>query len=294
MKLRPLVVSLLLSCTLTPRFDAAVVIDPLAWGLNPGDTFRLVVITAGGTTATSTSIASYDTFVNTQGLSGITYNGATLNWQALALTPDSSPLTGSSRYSSTANSTLIYNLNGLAVSNANVGTRFWHTSGPNQHINPINWTINVSGNLEQVGDFKEVWTGFDYDGTVASVRNYDSSGYQIGTVSAALGESAAYNDYFYDPSSSTGQVVPKTLYPAVGRAGAIFNGWAWAYDATSLTSSYSMYAMSELITVTAAAGVPEPGTRTLSALFAGSIGVGFWYRRRTDARGKAPAAPTGA
>lgn len=294
MKASCLAAALLAATSLAPRLDAAVVINPLAWGLNPGDTFRLVVITAGGTTATSTSIATYDAFVNTQGLSGITYNGASLTWQALALTPDSSPLTDSSRYSSTANSTRIYNLNGLAVSNASAGTRFWHSSGPNQHINPINWTINGSGNLEQVGDFKEVWTGFDYDGTVASVRNYDSSGYQIGTVSAALGESAAYNDYLYDPMSNTGQVVPKTLYPAVGRAGAIFNGWAWVYDATALTSSYSMYAMSELITVTAAAGVPEPGTRTLSSLLAGTIGVGFWYRRRTDARGKAPAAPTGA
>lgn len=92
-----LVLALLAAAALTPRLDAAVVINPLAWGLNPGDQFRLVAITAGGTAATSTSITTYDAFVNTQGLSGITYNSASLSWQALGLTPGSSPLTDSSR-----------------------------------------------------------------------------------------------------------------------------------------------------------------------------------------------------
>ena len=72
-------------------------IDPLAWGLNPGDTFRFVVAAAGGTTGVSTSIGAYDAFVNSQGLSGITYNGASLhNWQAIAGTPSSNPATDGS------------------------------------------------------------------------------------------------------------------------------------------------------------------------------------------------------
>jgi hypothetical protein len=294
MKLTHLVTALCAACTLSPRLDAAVVINPLAWGLNPGDTFRLVVITAGSTSATSTSIATYDTFVNSQGLSGITYHGAALTWQALALTPGSSPLTDSSRYSSTANSTLIYNLNGLAVSNTTNGTRFWQTSGYNQHLNPINWTINGSGNLAQVGDFNGVWTGFDWDGTPASARDYDSFGLQIGTVTAALGQSFAYNDYVYDYNTLQSQLEPKTLYPSVGRAGAVANGWAWAYDATSLTDSYQMYAMSELITVRAAATVPESGPWSISALLAGSIGFSAWRRRRPNTLAKAPAEPQAA
>jgi hypothetical protein len=52
---------------------------------------------------TSTSISTYDTFVNTQGLSGITVNGSSLAWQALGLTPPSNPLTDTTRYSSQAN-----------------------------------------------------------------------------------------------------------------------------------------------------------------------------------------------
>jgi hypothetical protein len=255
---------------------AAIVIDPLAWGLNPGDTFRLVMVTAGGTSATSSSIATYDTFVNSQGLAGITYNGATLNWQALALTPDSNPVTDSSRYSSQANASLIYNLNGNPVSNTTAARAFWRTTGPHQHLNAIDWTINSSGNLEQVGGFREVWTGFDDDGSRASARNYDSSGMQIGTVTTTLGQSVAYNDYVEDFETMTGELVPKTLYPSVGRAGAVFNGWAWAYDANSLDSLYSMYAMSDIITVTA---VPEPGTSSMLILAVVGIGAHAWRRR---------------
>lgn len=88
------------------------------------------------------------------------------------------------------------------------------------------------------------------------MRNFNSSGSQIGTVTAALGQSAAYNSY----NSSTRLLTAKTLYPSVGRAGATANGWAAVFDAPSLSTSYSMYAMTELITVTAAAGVPESGT----------------------------------
>jgi len=116
---------------------AGVVIDPLWWGLNPGDTFRLVVVTAGSTAATSTSISTYDTFVNTQGLSGITVNGASLAWQALGLTPSSDPLTDTTRYSSQANASRTYNLNGDLVSNTTNGTAFWKTSGFNQHLAAI-------------------------------------------------------------------------------------------------------------------------------------------------------------
>ena len=290
MKLTRLVTALCAACALSSRLDAAVVINPLAWGLNPGDTFRLVVITAGGTNATSTSIATYDTFVNSQGLSGITYDGTALTWQALALTPGSSPLTDSSRYSSTANSTLIYNLNGLAVSNTTNGSRFWRSSGPNEHLNPINWTINGSGNLERVGDFQRVWTGFDYDGNVASKYNYNSSGSRIGTVTAALGQSAAYNSY----NSSTRQLTAKTLYPGVGRAGATANGWASVYDATSLNDSYQMYAMSELITVRAAAPVPDSGPWSIPVLLAASLGFSAWRRRRPNTLAKVPAEPKAA
>lgn len=251
---------------------AGVVINPLAWGLNPGDTFRLVVVTAGNTTGTSTSIAAYDTFVNAQGLSGITYSGSSLSWQAIAGTPASNPISDGSRYSSQANATRTYNLNGALVSTSTNGQAFWKTAGYNQHLAAIDWTIDGGGNLSQVSGSQLVWTGFDIDGAAATATDFNASGSPVGTVTAVLGQTVAYNGWDF----GTNQQVPATLYPYLGRAGALANGWS-AFDNQPLTSAYRMYAMSDLITVTA---VPEPATLsqvTALVLLAGSVA---WRRRR--------------
>lgn len=251
---------------------ADVVINPLSWGLSPGDTFRLVVVTAGSTAATSTSISTYDTFVNTQGLSGITVNGASLTWQAIGLTPSSDPLADTSRYSSQANASRTYNLNGALVSNTTNGTAFWKTTVYNQHLAAIDWTINGSGNAAQVNSSQTVWTGFDWDGTVASATDFGANGSPIGTVTAALGQSVNYNGYDFGNS----QQVPTTLYPFLGRAGALANGWA-AFDNLDPTTLRPMYAMSELITVTA---VPEPSTYCMALAGLAFGGFSMWRRRK--------------
>lgn len=256
---------------LLPRVHAEVVINPIAWGLNPGDTFRLVVVTAGSTTGSSTSIAAYDAFVNTQGLSGITYGGSSLNWQAIAQTPSSSPVSDGSRYSSQANATRTYNLNGIQVSSTTNGSAFWWTTGFNQHMAAIDWTINAGGSLAQVNGSQLVWTGFDIDGSVATANNYQQSGFPIGSVTAALGQTVAYTAYDFGSS----QTRPATLYPYVGRAGAAANGWS-AIGNEPLASSYPMYAMSELITVTA---VPEPNGAALAGIGAALVGL-LWRRSR--------------
>ena len=253
---------------------ADVAVNPLSWGLAPGDTFRLVVVTAGNTSATSTSISTYDTFVNSQGLSGITVNGTSLAWQAIGRTPTSAPMTDGSRYSSQANATRIYNLNGALVSTTTNGSAFWKTSGYNEHLAAIDWTINGSGNAAQVNGFQAVWTGFDFDGTVASATDYDGSGFPVGQVTAALGQSVNYNDY----DVGTNQQVPKTLYPFLGRAGALANGWA-AFDNLDPTTFRPLYAMSELITV---AAVPEPSTYAMALVGLAGGGCLVW-RRRTRA-----------
>ena len=251
--------------------QAGVAINPLAWGLNPGDTFRLVVVTAGGTTGVSTSASYYDTFVNSQGLSSITYDGASLQWQAIVGTPSSNPRNDATRFSSQANAVRVYNLNGGLVSNPAVSDRkFWQTS--DQHLAAIDWTINGSGNLAQVNASQFVWTGFDWDGSPAQAEDYDGSGSSQGTVTAALGEAVSYNDFDFETFST----VSKTLYPYFGRAGALANGWA-AIGNDPLSNSYSVYAMSGLITVTAAA-VPEPSTWALA--LAGLTCFGYTVARR--------------
>jgi hypothetical protein len=127
-----------------------------------------------------------------------------------------------------------------------------------------------------VSAFQFVWTGFDRGGSPAQAQDYDQFGSSQGTVTAALGEAVSYNDYEFDFDSFTFSLVPKTLYPFVGRAGALANGWA-AIGNDPLSTSYPVYAMSGLITVTAAA-VPEPSTWALA--LAGLTCFGYTVARR--------------
>ena len=53
--------------------------------LSPGESFRFVFVTDGTTNATSTNIADYNNFVNTQA-DGATYNGSVVSWVAIAST----------------------------------------------------------------------------------------------------------------------------------------------------------------------------------------------------------------
>ena len=263
-------------CAMQP-LSAAIAIDPIAWGLAPGTTFRLVLVTFGTTDATSSDIASYDSFVNTQNVNQITYNGATLSWQALGLTAASSPISDSSRFSSQANSTLIYNLNGEVVSNTTAGTRFWRTSGFNQHTAAINYTINGSGNLALSAN-TWAWTGFDYNGQASTGRDYDSEGNQVGTVSATLGSSSPINNLVYDTEGNPSGSVASTFYPAFGRIPATANGWASLGNDAALSTQFPMYAMSSLITVTSA--VPEPSTFALGSGLLVLTVAAFRDRRR--------------
>jgi hypothetical protein len=54
-------------------------------GLTPGESFRFVFVTDGGTTATSSNIAVYNSFVNMQA-GGATYNGSVVTWDAIGST----------------------------------------------------------------------------------------------------------------------------------------------------------------------------------------------------------------
>ncbi|MCX6937820.1 MAG: hypothetical protein NTU80_07960 [Verrucomicrobia bacterium] len=261
---------------------AAIEIDPVSWGLTPGATFRLVVVTNGTTAATSSNVAFYDNFVNTQGLSGITYRGGALSWQAIAGTATSNPASDGTRYSASANATPIYNLAGLAVSTTTAGQQFWRTSGYNQHLNTMDRTIDGGGNLASVGGSAYVWTGYDWDGAPGTANNYGGAPFymSMGTVSATLGTSASYQKLTYDSQTfQPNGTISSTLYPLYGRTGATANGWSAAGDDLPLETVQRMFAMSELITVTA---IPEPANYgTLAILFTGGA-VALRRRRPVD------------
>lgn len=244
-----------------PALPAAIAIDPASWGLAPGTTFRLVMVTYGTTNATSADITSYDAFVNTQNLGQITYNGSLLSWQAIGRTADSSPVADGTRFSAQANSALVYNLNGELVSNTSAGSLFWRTSGYNQHAAAINYTVTPGGSLA-LSSHNWAWTGFEWDGTASTARDYDSEGYQVGTVSATLGASTPYNAVVYDGEGDPTGSIASTFYPSYGRVPALANGWAAIGNDATLETLFPMYAMSSLITVTA---IPEPSAFAAAA-----------------------------
>jgi hypothetical protein len=65
-------------------FAGSIILQTPA-GLKPGDQFRFVFVTDGRTNAVSSSIADYDSFVQSQA-GGATYNGVTVNWLAIGST----------------------------------------------------------------------------------------------------------------------------------------------------------------------------------------------------------------
>src|SRR5262245_54875244 len=72
---------------------AAIVVDTPA-GLLPGDQFIVLFVTSGTTTPTSSSIDTYDTFVQdtAAAVGGFTYDGAPLTWLVLGSTASTSAI----------------------------------------------------------------------------------------------------------------------------------------------------------------------------------------------------------
>ena len=120
-------------------------------GLSPGDHFRFVFIADGvGTTATSSNIADYNSFVNTQA-GGATYNGATITWDAIASTPTVNAIDNVGQTPDP-----VYQSNGTLITTSTTSTGLW--SGT--LLNPI--TTDLMGNVLVAGGAE--WTGTDTTG----------------------------------------------------------------------------------------------------------------------------------
>lgn len=65
--------------------SASTIILATPAGLNPGDKFRFLAVTSGSTTATSTDINTYNTFVQND-FGGATYDSVVVNWKAIGST----------------------------------------------------------------------------------------------------------------------------------------------------------------------------------------------------------------
>jgi len=79
------VVALAAGCLVGGTASATQISLSTPAGLNPGDHFRFLFLTAGTQAATSTDIGDYNTFVNSQAANA-TYEGSVVSWKAVGST----------------------------------------------------------------------------------------------------------------------------------------------------------------------------------------------------------------
>ena len=123
-------------------------------GLNPGDHFRILFITSGTTTATSTAIGTYDSFVNADA-NGATYNGSTISWQAVGSTSSVNAIT---HIGTTGDA--VYLADGTKIASSDGLSGLWSGSllnAPNEYLNGTS-----------AGSGAVVWTGTNTNGSSSS------------------------------------------------------------------------------------------------------------------------------
>ena len=216
-------------------------------GLVPGDTFRIAFVTDGITSAESTDINFYNTFVNNDAIAqagggSVTYDGTTLIFSAIGSTATTSAIanigaTGAPVYLS--NGTLI------ASSDTTAPGGLWNDRGSayNVLLAPLNRDL-----LGVVSSYTIVCTGTNPDGTSA--------------VYQALG--------FTPPQSGYSNTI-------IGEIGQISSGWI--SNGSDDFISLPMYGISQVLTV-----VPEPSSIVMALVGLGAAITYSTARRQKTPR----------
>jgi len=230
----------------TSRASADLVLDTPS-GLSVGDRFRFIFVTgsSSSTTAASSDIATYDTFVrnNVSSLYGtVTYGGSAItNWLAVGSTPTVNAKDHLGGYSSSVSVWLPDGTQVASSLDTATGGLWSGTLGHkiNQYLDGSTLATDVS-----------TWTGSDKAGLTDS--------------SYALGASGTYAMSGWTSYTSGGY-------------------WIW-YGNELKTNSYAMYAVSPELTVQGApTSVPEidPASfGSVAALLTGAFGLIEQRRRR--------------
>jgi hypothetical protein len=179
------------------RADASINLTTPA-GLNPGDQFRFVFVTDGTTTATSTTIGDYDSFVQSQA-GGATYNGITVSWLAIGTTDSVNAIDHIGQ-----TNTPVYLADGSLVTTSTTTSGLW--SGSLLHA------IDEDINMTPLN--KAVWTGTGRGGTFSSIVNPLGLDITLGGSfgSTLIGESLASNSTWTDAGTSVPQSGIENLY----------------------------------------------------------------------------------
>lgn len=151
---------------LTGRAEAEVVLTTPA-GLAPSDPFRFIFITDATTVATSLSIATYNTFVNTQA-GGAIHDDSVVTWDAIGSTALVSAINNVGQ-----TATPVHLADGTLIATSTTGTGLWSGS----LSNPID--EDLSGMGVSTGS-TGVWTGTNADGSASSNHLGDFFGVTIG------------------------------------------------------------------------------------------------------------------
>lgn len=130
--------------------------------LSPGDKYRVLFVTTSLTAATSTSISTYNTFVQTAAAAGSVTSSLGLSWMALASTLTDNAQTNASVLNTDTSPVSFFNTNGdlLAVS----GQDLWDGS--------LLVAVDYTENGSLFGFF--VWTGTFSDGLSFDQRELGS------------------------------------------------------------------------------------------------------------------------
>jgi hypothetical protein len=179
------------------RSDASIALTTPA-GLTPGEQFRFVFVTDGTTTATSTTIGDYDSFVQSQA-GGATYNGITVSWLAIGTTDSVNAIDHIGQ-----TNTPVYLADGSLVTTSTTTSGLW--SGSLLHA------IDEDLNMTPVN--AAVWTGTGQGGTATS--SFTPLGVDVtlgGSFGSTLiGESAASDSTWIDAKTAVPQSGIENLY----------------------------------------------------------------------------------
>ncbi|WP_373650004.1 MULTISPECIES: PEP-CTERM sorting domain-containing protein [unclassified Schlesneria] len=221
-------------------FAGAIATPPGVWG---GQQFRIVFVTPNTTNATSSNISDYDDFVNAQA-GGATYNGVTVQWQAMAST---NAVNARDHVGQTG--TAVYLADGTKVANSDTTAAggLWSAGG---------LQANISQDLDGNDYSGLVWTGSSGIGTTyATIPVPGDPPVQWG-----LG-SSGFNG---NNKSETGSIL--------GGIG----GYTWLSIPAGVqlnTDLYQVYGISEVLTA-----VPEPSSFLMSGI--GLVAIGFVTKLR--------------
>jgi hypothetical protein len=165
-------------------------------GLAPGTHFRFIYVTTGTTTATSTDIADYNSFVQTQA-SGATYAGTTVNWKAVGSTLTVGARENVGDYGS---SVPVYLVNGTRIADG-LGRSpggLWN-AGRTSFPQPVN--VGIDGAI--IASNFYAWTGSAYNGTAFAV---------LGNLSLVTAGDIRRTDDFWLSDSSAAPSTALRLY----------------------------------------------------------------------------------